>query len=195
MTAHIKSLSEILPLPSQLKKSITNSRVYVPLRKPDRNGVQVMVLRIREWNPSQLPLADMIATSFYVDDHILSKQGTQVNGIVIISDWSGCSWRHLTHLTSHSVAMMRAAVSGWALVLPKTTNLKYYSVPCKYNLTRSTLTKSCYYHVLSIYFFITQNAMPMKLKGYHFVHGGSVANMLIKLINPFLKPKIRSRVT
>ncbi|XP_064630460.1 alpha-tocopherol transfer protein-like isoform X2 [Lineus longissimus] len=83
-------------VPSAIREVLDDGLIHVlPYR--DSNGCRVIILRPGCWDPveKRYPLYDVMRAMLMVLEKLVQEEATQVNGVVLINDLSGVTWKHV----------------------------------------------------------------------------------------------------
>ncbi|XP_077989663.1 alpha-tocopherol transfer protein-like [Glandiceps talaboti] len=155
-------------LPSKIQHVWENNlQAALPCR--DKDGRIVIIFRPGKWNASKFPIIDIIKANFLSLEKLLEDEETQVNGVVIIIDLSGFGFYHATQIGP--------------IFAKKVTSIFQ---PCfwfrEVNLFLLQLDS------------ILQNAMPVRIKGIHYINEPRIFDAVFAIIRPFLKEKLKNRI-
>ncbi|XP_023213939.1 alpha-tocopherol transfer protein-like, partial [Centruroides sculpturatus] len=85
-------------LPSKLEKALSTNCMRV-LPQPDQSGRYIFIGQLRRWDPSEVPLIDLYRVAFLFADLLFTLHQCQENGIVIILDSKGTTFKQLMEYT------------------------------------------------------------------------------------------------
>ncbi|XP_077869426.1 alpha-tocopherol transfer protein-like [Saccoglossus kowalevskii] len=155
-------------LPSNIKH-IWDNNLQAALPSRDQEGRRIVIFRPGKWDPSEYPVQDLIKANLLTVEKLLEDEETQVNGIVLIGDLKGFRFSHAMHLGP--------------LFAKQVTSIFQ---PCLWfrevNLFLLQLDS------------ILQNAMPIRIKGMHYVNEPRLFDAVFAVVRPFLKEKLKNRI-
>ncbi|XP_067141838.1 alpha-tocopherol transfer protein-like [Centruroides vittatus] len=98
-------------LPSKLEKALSSNCMKV-LPQPDQNGRFICIGQLRHWDPSEVPLIDLYRVAFLLADLLFTLHQCQENGIVIILDSKGTTFRQLMEYTPRFIHNLVSLMSN-----------------------------------------------------------------------------------
>lgn len=78
-------------------QAVLDSGFVTVLPQSDTKGQQVVCIRPGKWVPSTYPITENIRAIYLTLEKLVQSEGTQVNGIVILADYSGVGLSHASH--------------------------------------------------------------------------------------------------
>ncbi|CAN7977509.1 unnamed protein product, partial [Ixodes persulcatus] len=96
-------------VPSKLDHVFANNLVGL-LPDKDPFGRMILVLRPGSWNPSELTFVDMMRGIMLCFEYIMTKESSQVEGIIMLCDMDG--WGNV-NLTSVPVSRLKMLAGIW----------------------------------------------------------------------------------
>ncbi|KAG9347488.1 hypothetical protein JZ751_005055 [Albula glossodonta] len=136
----------------------------------DRYGRKILVLFAANWDQSRYTFVDILRAILLSLEAMIEDPELQVNGFVLIIDWSNFTFKQASKLTP---SMLRLAIEGLQLLI----------------ILVGTLTSP-----LSNHFISKLDSFPARFGGIHFVNQPWYIHALYTVIRPFLKDKTRKRI-
>ncbi|KAA0708377.1 Clavesin-2 Retinaldehyde-binding protein 1-like 2 [Triplophysa tibetana] len=162
----------------------------------DRYGRKILVLFAANWDQSRYTFVDILRAILLSLEAMIEDPELQVNGFVLIIDWSNFTFKQASKLTP---SMLRLAIEG---LQPITTGRSSPSHPMPSfpgnlsnrramrppdGLSSQRETYSCHSAALT-------DSFPARFGGIHFVNQPWYIHALYTVIRPFLKDKTRKRI-
>jgi len=103
----------------------------VPLPGKDKQGRTVMLVQTGGYDPSKHDFVDVMRVGFMSSDVILLDPETQVNGLVVLLDFSEFSAAHVYNYTRSTI---QKAMKCWTDTYPtRSKGVNYYNTPSVFN--------------------------------------------------------------
>ncbi|ELK00696.1 Retinaldehyde-binding protein 1-like protein 2 [Pteropus alecto] len=149
----------------------------------DHYGRKILVLFAANWDQSRYTLVDILRAILLSLEAMIEDPELQVNGFVLIIDWSNFTFKQASKLTP---SMLRLAIEG----LQDALRIGRVGLGCADLVMERKKTP----------LYITsdanpkQDSFPARFGGIHFVNQPWYIHALYTVIRPFLKEKTRKRI-
>lgn len=145
------------------------------LEQRDRRGRKVLTFTAAHWNVSKYSIHDIYRALLLTLDKLLEDVQNQMLGFVIVVDWTNCT---LQQSLSFTPSTLKLLIDGLQV------SINYNTLP---NSPRIT-----YLHAIFILLFL-KDCMPVKFKGIHFIAQPYYVDMVLTVIKPFIREKMKER--
>ncbi|XP_002735756.1 alpha-tocopherol transfer protein-like [Saccoglossus kowalevskii] len=128
---------------------ILEDQVHLLLPSRDKDGRRIFIVKPGRWDPSRYTITACFKATLLLIEMLTEDEETQVNGVVLIADYSGMTMNHVKHMNPVITRKMADTI---------------------------------------------QNAMPLRLKAFHYVNQPKIFDVIFGLFRPFLSEKMIKRL-
>lgn len=105
--------------------------IQFPLPGRDKDGRKVVLIRTGAYDPKETPMSDVMKIGFITSDLLLLEEETQVNGVVILLDFTLFGTQHVWCWSRDTISK---AMKCWQDVYPtRNKGINYYNTPTLFN--------------------------------------------------------------
>jgi len=141
--------SNLDPLDPEVSK-LLDLGLQIPLPGRDDEGRKVVLVQTGGYDPKETPMSDVMKVGFIVSDLLLLEEETQVNGVVILLDFSQFGTQHVFCWSRDTISK---AMKCWQDVYPTRNKcVHYYNTPTVFNA------------LYEIFYYFTSEKMRKRVK-------------------------------
>ncbi|CAF93856.1 unnamed protein product, partial [Tetraodon nigroviridis] len=153
----------------------------------DRYGRKILVLFAANWDQSRYTFVDILRAILLSLESMIEDPELQVNGFILIIDWSNFTFKQASKLTPQACAPgHRGAAAGPSIKVKAAVRAMGVATAPGGGVGLS---------IDAVGFLPGHDSFPARFGGIHFVNQPWYIHALYTVIRPFLKDKTRKRVT
>jgi len=123
---------------SEKIQDILDLGLNVPLPGKDKQGRTVILIQTGGYDPAKVEFADVMRVGFMTSDVLLLDPETQVNGVVVLLDFSDFG---ASHVYNYSRSTIQKAMKCWTDTYPtRSKGVNYYNTPAVWNTLQDVFT-------------------------------------------------------